>query len=150
MPAYADNYLDITSTNAIITLACPGVLPNPIQLQNFSADQMAAIDETTIAEARMGVDGGMAAGFIPSPVNLTLTLEANSPSTPYLSSIFTACRANRTTYNCTVTIDLKTTGKRYIFSNGALTGGVYMSSLKKMMEPTTWKFTFARYQESAL
>ncbi len=146
MPAYAENYLDITSTNAIITLECETVIPRPIQLQNFSTDQSVSVDEATIAESRMGIDGGMAAGFTPSPVNVTLSLEANSPSTPYLSSIFTAMRANRRTYNCRMIIHHKTTGQRYVFSNGTLVSGVFMSNLKKTMEPTSWKFTFAKYE----
>ena len=144
MPAYANNYLNITSTDAIVTLQCEAVIPVAVQLQNFSTDQSVTVDEVTIAEGRMGVDGGFAAGYIPVEKSLTITLEANSPSTQYLTSIMEAAMANCTTYNVTITVDLPSVGMRYIYTNGTMISGVVMSNAKKLLEPTTWKFKFAK------
>ena len=144
MPAYADNYLNITSTDAIVTLQCEAVIPVAVQLQNFSTDQSVTVDEVTIAEGRMGVDLGCRPGNKQNEKSLTITLEANSPSTQYLASIMEAAMANRTTYNVTITVDLPALGMRYIYTNGTMISGVVMSNPKRLREPPTWKFKFAK------
>ncbi len=138
-----NNFLNITSANAIVTLACDQLIPNPVRLQNFSADQSVSLDEVTLSEGQMGVDGGYAAGYVNSIKSLTLTLEANSPSTKYLDIIAKAMHNQTTVYLITLTVTLPSLSMRYIFSNGTLASGQIMSNPKKLQEPTTWKFNFA-------
>lgn len=137
------NFLNITSANAIVTLACDQLIPNPVRLQNFSADQSVSLDEVTLSEGQMGVDGGYAAGYVNSIKSVTLTLEANSPSTKYLDIIAKAMHNQTTVYLITLTVTLPSLSMRYIFSNGTLASGQIMSNPKKLQEPTTWKFNFA-------
>lgn len=138
-----NNFLNITSANAIVTLACDQLIPNPVRLQNFSADQSVSLDEVTLSEGQMGVDGGYAAGYVNSIKSVTLTLEANSPSTKYLDIIAKAMHNQTTVYLITLTVTLPSLSMRYIFSNGTLASGQIMSNPKKLQEPTTWKFNFA-------
>lgn len=138
-----NNFLNITSANAIVTLACDQLIPNPVRLQNFSADQSVSLDEVTLSEGQMGVDGGYAAGYVNNVKSVTLTLEANSPSTKYLDIIAKAMNNQKTVFLITLTVTLPSIGTRYIFSNGTLGSGQIMSNPKKLQEPTTWKFNFA-------
>lgn len=145
-----NNFLNITSANAVVTLACEGLIPNPVRLQNFSADQSVSLDEVTLSEGQMGVDGGYAAGYVNSIKSLTLTLEANSPSTKYLDIIAKAMHNQTTVYLITLTVTLPSLSMRYIFSNGTLASGQIMSNPKKLQEPTTWKFNFAGFDSEEL
>lgn len=145
-----NNFLNITSANAVVTLACEGLIPNPVRLQNFSADQSVSLDEVTLSEGQMGVDGGYAAGYVNSIKSLTLTLEANSPSTKYLDIIAKAMHNQTTVYLITLTVTLPSLSMRYIFSNGTLASGQIMSNPKKLQEPTTWKFNFAALDSEEL
>lgn len=145
-----NNFLNITSANAVVTLACDQLIPNPVRLQNFSADQSVSLDEVTLSEGQMGVDGGYAAGYVNSIKSVTLTLEANSPSTKYLNIIAKAMHNQTTVYLITLTVTLPSLGMRYIFSNGTLGTGQIMSNPKKLLEPTTWKFNFAGFDSEEL
>lgn len=142
--------MDITSANATITLQAEDIIPNPVILQNFSTDQSIAADEMVVSEARMGIDGGLAAGYTPQPVNLTLTLEANSPSQDYLFRLCEAMRSNRRIYEVTMTCDIPSMSKRYTWSRGVLVSGSTLPNPKKVLEPTTWKFTFATSTSESL
>ena len=54
---------DITSANATLVLIVNGLFPAGVRLQQFATDQSYSQDELTIAEDRMGVDGGLVAGW---------------------------------------------------------------------------------------
>ena len=69
--------LDITSANASMVMIVEDLYPAGVPITNFSTDQMIDGDEHEYAQARMGVDGGMAAGYVPNPWNVTVSLEAS-------------------------------------------------------------------------
>ena len=58
---------NITSANAVLVLGVEELYPVGVQLTNFSTDQMLSSDAMEIAQVRMGVDGGMAAGYVANP-----------------------------------------------------------------------------------
>ena len=62
----SDNF-DLTSANAVVILSVDELYPNGVQIQGFSTDSSFAVDDATIAEARMGVDGKLSAGYTPAP-----------------------------------------------------------------------------------
>lgn len=143
-------YMDVTSSNSVMTIQAEEVIPNPVQLQNFSADQMATIDDWVLTESRTGVDGGVSAGYIPSSFNFSFSLEANSPSQIYLTNLMAAVRSNERPYKVTITIDSPTLGRRFIFEEGTIQSGNFMPNPKKTFESTTYKFVFASARVEAI
>ena len=71
---------DITSANAKLILTCEELYPSGVELQMFSTNQSWNADALQVAETRMGVDGHMAAGYVPNIKTVTVQLEASSPS----------------------------------------------------------------------
>ena len=142
--------MDITSANAEVVLAVDELYPNGVTLQQFSTDQSFAPESQQLAETRMGVDGGLAVGYTPQPFNFSFMLEANSPSQVHMFNLSAATRANRRTYDVTITIDCPSLKQRYIFERGALINVSVMPNPKKTHEPTTWKFTFASTRVEAI
>ena len=57
---------NITSANASLVLIVDTIIPAGVQLQHFSTDSMFELSEVTVTEDRMGADGNLAAGWIPS------------------------------------------------------------------------------------
>ena len=57
---------DITSANAKLILTCEELYPSGVELQMFSTNQAWNADALQVAETRMGVDGHMAAGYVPN------------------------------------------------------------------------------------
>ena len=141
---------DITSANATLVLTVDGLFPGGIELQQFSTDQSVSQDEVTTAETRMGIDGFMAAGWIPSIKAVTLMLEASSPSAAALTELHRAEEQARAKYSCTLTARVPSIGKTYTWSGGVLKAGTPFPANKKVLEPTTWKFDFAKFAASAL
>ena len=93
----------------------------------------------------MGVDGGLAAGYVPNPFSLTITLEASSPSLTVMQSLLMAMKTNRTTYKCSVTLTIPSIKQVHFWRNGVLTNGNPVTAPKKTLDPTSWKFVFQDY-----
>lgn len=146
----AEILMDITSSNSVMTFQAEGVTPNPVQLQNFSTDQIASLESLVVAEHRMGPDGGLAMGFIPQPFDFSFALEANSPSQDIMFNLMAATKTNRCMYRVTITLDCPSMHRRYIFEQGGLHQGDFLPNPKKVHEPTTWKFVFASARIEAI
>ena len=95
---------NITSANATAYMTVKGLYDTGFALNNFSTDQAVDQSEDTIAETRMGVDGYMAAGYVPSIKAVTIQFEAASPSVQYLNNLYLASQKNRRTYEITLVV----------------------------------------------
>ena len=136
---------NITSANAQLYLTVDELYPAGIPLQNFSADSMATSDDMEISQVRMGVDGGMAAGYVPNPYTVTITLEASSPSLETMQSILQAMKVNKRTYECKLVLTIPATKQVHTWTHGVLTNGNPVPAPKKVLDPTSWKFQFQDY-----
>lgn len=134
---------DVTSANATMLIQAEGAIPVPTQLHHFSTDGMAQAGAFTVAEARMGVDGYLAAGQTPKPFELTITLEANTPSEKLLGDLLEAMHRERTIFNVTLTIRVPALKATFILTDGVLIDGAAMNNLGATIDKTSWKFMFA-------
>lgn len=134
---------NITSANASLVLIVDSIIPAGVQLQQFSTDSMFDQGETTVVEDRMGVDGNLAAGWIPSIKTVKVDLEAGSPSMWFLDMLQRAMENNRTIYDCTLVATIPSIRKIYTWTKGVLKTGNLVNNAKKVLEPTSWTFDFA-------
>ena len=134
---------DITSANATAILIVDGLFPAGIQLQQFATDQSVSGEEITVSEARMGVDGQMVAGYTPNPKVVTVMLEASSPSYESLAQVFKTIEIKRGPIKLDLVFNVPSIGKTFTYSNGVMTAGTVVPAGKKILDPTSWKFTFA-------
>lgn len=137
---------DITSANATVLIQVEGIIPVPTQLHHFSTDGIAQAGTFTVAEARMGVDGYLAAGQTPKPAELTITLEANTPSERLLDSISKAMQREQTIFNVTITIRVPALKSTFVYTDGVLIDCPSMNNLGTTIDKTAWKFTFAKLE----
>ena len=142
--------LDITSANASMVMIVEDLFPDGIPITNFSTDQMVDGDEHEYAQARMGVDGGMAAGFVPNPWNVTISLEASSPSLKVMQTLAQAMVTNKCTYEVSLIITVPALNQVHAYRKGVLLTGKDLPGIRKTLEPTQWKFTFAKYNQVGL
>lgn len=134
---------DITSANATAILIVDGLFPAGVQLQQFATDQSVSGEEITVSEARMGVDGQMVAGYTPNPKVVTVMLEASSPSYESLAQVFKTMEIKRGPIKIDLVFNVPSIGKTFTYANGVMTSGTVVPAGKKILDPTTWKFTFA-------
>jgi len=77
----------ITSANSVFTLIIPGVYPNGVQLQGYSAESAWQSDAQEQTESMIGVDGQKASGWVPAIIAQTISLLANSTSRAVINAL---------------------------------------------------------------
>ena len=142
--------LNITAADAEIVLTVDVLYPQGINLEGFTVDTGLTADEVTFAETRMGVDGKLAVGYVPPPKPVSVALEANSPSQEVFENIYREIETNRRFYTCSLQMVIPSSGKIYTWTDGAVTGGKTSPDIKKTLDPTTWKMTFAKLKYSSI
>lgn len=133
---------DITSANAIVMIQVAEMIPQASRLEKFSTDAIAQASAYQVAEVRMGVDGFVAAGQTPKPIEITINLEANTPSERMLYRVLKEQAQRHTVFNVTLTIRVPAQRSLYTFVDGTLTEGVAMNNLGALQEKSSWKMVF--------
>ena len=131
--------MDITSANAVVSLQCSLFSTT---LQQFAADTSFEGEDDQVAETRIGIDGQMVAGQVPTIKAVTIHLEASSPSVQFLTLLKQAMETNHTVYEVNMVISLPSIGKRITYSHGVLQSAKDLPDGKKILDPTTWTFHF--------
>lgn len=138
--------MSITAANAVITLAVTGVFNAPQQLIKFSTDDIYDVDPIDVAETAMGVDGYLTGGRINVPVTQSYTLMADSDSIAVFDAWVAAQNAAGDIYKAQGTTTLKSTGRKYVMSNGILKTYPPLPSAGKTLKPVKYTIVW----ESAL
>lgn len=133
---------NITDADAIIILTVENLYSSGVQLQGFSTDTAWTAGDATIAEARMGVDGKLSAGYTPAPRTMTISLEASSPSLEVMRNIISTSQMTKGVFTCSMQVTIPAQGKEYTLSNGVLQTGHDISDGKKVLDPSQFTFIF--------
>ena len=133
---------DITSADVAATMTSEELFPNGFPLEQFSADSGITADAVQEAETEMTLDGTLVVGYTPAPKTVTITLQASSPSVPYLRTLAQASASNRRPYAVNLTVRIRATGETRQFSNGYLTSTPPMPGIGKKLQPLAYGFTF--------
>lgn len=134
----------ITSANATLTLACPGVFTTPQAIEQFATDDAFDTENVAPNEAQMGVDGKASFGHTPYLIKQKVVLQANSPSNDVFDQIRQAEDAVDEVMPISMTLVMPSISKIFNFINGALTGDMPTPSGKKVLGPQTYEITFER------
>ena len=141
---------DITSANATLILTVENLYPSGVKIEGFSTDSSFAMDDDTIAETHMGVDGKMTAGYTPSEKSVTITLDAGSPSYEVLCNIYNTSKTNMTALETSMQITVPSLGKEFSLKNGVMVTGHPIPSGEKVLGNTNWTFHFGKFDSSSI
>ena len=141
---------DITSANATLILTVENLYPAGVKIEGFSTDNSFAMDDDTIAETHMGVDGKMTAGFTPSEKSITITLDAGSPSYELLCNIDNTSKTNMTVLETSMQRTVPALGKEFSLKNGVMISGHPVPSGEKVLGNTAWTFHFGKFESSSI
>lgn len=128
----------ITSANSVFTLLIPGVVPAPFNVEQYAADDQFSVDSVDTAETMMGVDGKMAAGWLPAIVPMTVMLMANSPSIDLFQLWDGAQSVAREIISAQATILLPSVGKSFVLTNGVLKQVKRFPDGKRTLQPVPY------------
>lgn len=140
----------ITSANSIFLLAVGTIYPVQQRIEGFSADTAWMFDSVNNAEVYQGVDGKMSAGWVPHLTPMTIVLQPDKEGWEIFKNWHMAEESIREKLLADGTISIPSLGKRYVLSNGVLTGFDPAPGAKKTMQPLTYKITWETVTPSLL
>ncbi|NPT59105.1 phage tail fiber protein [Paraburkholderia elongata] len=134
--------MDITSANSTSALIITGLFPVAQILQGYSTDDAFAADDVAPAQVMMGVDGKQSGGYVPYPVKLDYTFQADSPSLALFDALLAAQAATRSIFLMTNFISLPSVRAAYTFNKGILTSASPLPKAAKVLQPRKFSITF--------
>ena len=132
----------LTSANSIFTILAAGIFPIPQTLSGYAVDKAFAADALTLAETKMGVDGKLSAGYTPSPVKMSITLQADSDSNTIFMVLTQAIKTTREIFPITAHITLPGTGEVFTCNRGFLTVSKQMPDANKILGEKEYEIVF--------
>lgn len=146
----------ITSANSSLILTprlggnLSGLLPAlagvGFPVQGYASDDAFAVETVDSAEARIGVDGIMSAGYLPRLTKQTITLQADSPSIRAFEALIGAQDTVREVIFLDGVLTLPSVETTYALSKGALTRLTPIPPAKKVLEPVSYEITWGLIQ----
>lgn len=134
----------ITSANAIIMLSVAGVFDTPVQLQDFSADDIFGVEQLEAAKVQMGLDGQMAAGFIFKEVKQGFSLMAKSASNDLFDVWYEAQLQQADLFFASAIVVLPGIKKQWTCTVGALSRYAPAPDARDVLQPRKHEITWER------
>lgn len=132
----------LTAANCQLTLFALPYLPVPTLIQGFATDSAFLFDTPAMAEAMIGVDGIMSAGFLPFIVRQTISLQADSPSGRYFDDLITATKAAREIAWLYGSVALPSLGLSYTLTKGVLEQGTPAPPVGKTLQARSFQIAW--------
>lgn len=140
----------ITSANSVLTFVVPGLFPAPITMKGYSSDRAFIVDAVDAAEVNMGVDGRMTAGYTPNPIKMTVSLQADSPSKSFFTTLLQAMKTSREVFYITGSLALPSTQEAFSLVRGILTTPKQVPDAQKVLQSMDFVITWERVDRSLL
>ena len=138
------NSQDITSANANCSLRIKEVIPAGIIVDNFSTDQAINGESMEISETRLTLDGQLLAGYVPTMVPVTLTLEPTSNAYKALEQAFQASRLAKKALRCALTFSFPSlNGKTVVYDDGVIQALTVIPPVGRTLQSRQVRFVFS-------
>ncbi|MBI1213622.1 MAG: hypothetical protein GC190_19360 [Alphaproteobacteria bacterium] len=139
----------LTAANCVFTLAVTGLFP-PVRLQGFATDDVFATNAMASAEAQMGVDGKLSAGFVYVPVEQSITLQGDSISNDIFDTWWRSQTTAAELFPAVGLIVVPAIRKQYAMNKGFLTSFPPLPDAKKLLQPRKFGITWESINPSTL
>lgn len=132
----------ITSANAAFMLAIAGLFTTPQQLQGWGVDEAFSAEQVENKEIKLGVDGLMSVGWVPTLIKVPLTFLADSPSLAMFDTWFNAENQQQDTFYASGVLNSPGLRKVWTFSHGVLSKYTPLPEAKKTFDMQRMELTF--------
>jgi hypothetical protein len=133
---------DITSANSVLILTTPLLLPVPTQIQGFSADDIFTTAPVVPVQTKMGLDGNLSAGYVPTEKKMEIVLMAGSASNEYFDAIQAGQDALLQALQIFGSLTLPSIGRFFTLTNGYLTRFPPTADGRQTLQPRRFEITF--------
>lgn len=140
----------ITSANATLTLTVQSLFDAPVILENWGADRAWEASSYSSTDSRMSIDGHLNVGFVHRPVEMSLTLEANSKSNKIFEVIEEFQKSTLTPAILGGELRLPGQNSKYTFEYGHVIGMTPLPGASSMLEARTYNLRWRRVISSGI
>lgn len=126
--------MSITSANSVYTLTVDTIFNQPQQLQKYAVDDAFTTQVLNAGEVQMGVDGGMAGGFVYVPVVQEIVFIADSPSVALFDQWYNAQLQAKDVYVASGTIIMPSIRTKWAMTFGILVNYSVIPDAKKVLQ----------------
>jgi len=138
----------LTSANSVLMLGVGLVYPIPQKIEGYATDDAFAFEAAQFAQAVMGVDGRMSAGYTPQPIIQTISLQADSPSKHIFEIWLSAMKTVREVFYANGTLSIPSIKRKYTMSKGVLTQAPPVPTARAILQPMTFQITWERVTQA--
>jgi hypothetical protein len=114
------------------------VFPVPQSLQGFAVDEAFDTEAADTAEIQLGVDGLLAAGWIPRLTTQTITLLAASPSFLIFEQWVAAQDIAQDIFHATGTIIIPAIRRKYFLPQGTINRFIAIPHARRVLQPRSF------------
>jgi hypothetical protein len=132
----------ITAANSQLFLSVAGLYTTPLPIMGYATDNAFQNEAIVAAEASIGVDGLLSAGYIFNPVKQKITLSPDSPSKYIFDGWYSLMYNTREIVFANATLILLATQETYTFTKGVLTTYHGAPTAKKVLQPVEYEITW--------
>lgn len=132
----------LTSANSVLMLGVGGIFPTPQKIEGYATDDAFAFDAAQPAQAVMGVDGRMSAGYTPFMSVQTIAIQADSPSMTIFEAWLAAMKVAREVFYATGTLNIPSIGRKFVMTKGVLTQIPSAPTARAILQPMTFQITW--------
>lgn len=134
----------LSAADSQLAISVAGLFSSPQPIQGYDVDDAfmaAAVDQ---AETRMGVDSFFSGGKVFVPYQMTIRLQATSPSIAVFDAWRNQQDAVSDVFIAQGSILLPSIGKSYTLQSGYLTKAVPFPGVKKILAPAEYEITWGK------
>lgn len=132
----------LTTANSSLYLSVRSFIPVPQKIEGYATDDSVALSNIKPAEAMMGVDGKKSHGYVPQLKEVTIMLQADSPSMVFFDTIINAQDAAREVLTFDGLLNLPGVSTKTTMINGTLIDYTPAPTSKKVLQPRSFTITF--------
>lgn len=125
----------LTSVNSTFMLGAIGVFSDLVKIEGYSANTAWSMGEVTLAQTSMGVDGNLAAGWLPYMTTMSLELMPNSSSNDFFERILSYQDLIQETVELFGNLQIPSIGRKYAFENGVISKMSLAPSATQTLQP---------------
>lgn len=138
----------LTSANSVLMLGVGLVFPVPQKIEGYATDDAFAFDAVQPAQAVMGVDGRMSAGYTPFMSVQTIAIQADSPSMTIFETWLAAMKVAREVFYANGTLNIPSIGRKFVMTKGVLTQVPPAPTARAILQPMTFQITWENVSPS--
>lgn len=125
----------LTSADCIINMTVDNLYPSGFKLEQFEAQNIFEMADTTIAETIRTADGKLTGGFIFGDLPWTFHIQPDSPTRGKVDIWYQTSQTSKAIFRCNAIVMLPSLSRKYVLTNGILKSWKPLPSAGRILQP---------------